>query len=1675
MERRQRRLALLLTALVAGAVCISRVAQLTAAGGATASALIQRIADDWDVHLQRHLRGDGTFDAELPLYPEEIFQIDWRNEVSAQDLSHSAALHNACMTHKESVIPWDVGLDSGINASSRVLNVSDDALVSVLAKCPDVDIFLPAGIRGHGYCEDAVAYAKYLRSRLLPGWVFSSHFFDARRQRNVTYHELCPHTPLIVFNHYWDGVPDAPDWPATKPLYLMPNIEMFELQAKHYERADVVLCKTAICARYVTLWYAQQLPERRNATVLFTRHTTTHVAHSIAAVKSWTEPSFIHVGGSSSQKGTARVLRCWLSRPDLPTIDVFVSKHNYKRLFAEEFDHELQSGHDNVRLHVGQLDAASFGRHIAEASVFLCPSYMEGYGHYINQARAAGGLIVTTNAAPMNELVTPSSGVLVDAPTSYFPQQLLGGFSDQRKSLRNVTGLVARVRSVDLCGRIDDVLRQLSPTARKQRAERARQQYFFDTSGVRADGVAWAACKLLLPHRRPPVCQERMVAGFLRRYGMEDRSVPRHAMAPVGSPGEQELQALLDVIQASHASYRIVCVEAVEYDRGSRSPVKYTATVYGCGSANQFASAFAGHHATFLKTLMHDKAWLTVDALVIMGLRFAIRQNNKSIFSLQDSDGNGSVIGTHTTLVNFSMFGNLYALLLVVDIGLAFVHLLSALEVLGLLLLPRLWRRPAAAAAASSSSLGRSGPPPPSALARRHVEVIGFGSSSYFSMFSRSLYRCHTVAALTVVSQLISWQIILPNAVIWTWSVSSKGKLQAYMSTFRVWVLLLICFNALWDIVVFLRERWAYAFARRTFVTTMELMAIGAVVAFLKRDEVFAMGEKKYALERQRLVDVTSFDDAIGFANVYNDALDGQFLPSLEALDIMYMPLLRMLGISVASIFGLLLLKLAYLQARSRWGQSQRQSEDQSERYERLPIERLLREPLRAKSLIRNDLPVDFVLQARRSLKPNMTLTDRVEQLRSTLRSRGVFIWWNVFILAAIFSLDVRDLLYKVVWLGPYDSYSFQAIATIDIDLQTPLAAPALSPSRPSSSHVLKRPSGWSSFLEKCDSIYGSPFVINAMGKNCDVGTPTTPHIVPQLLLSSGIRSDAVAWSACKLLFPHRRPAICQERMVTRFLKRYAIEDHTVPRKFMAKANSESETELLQLLHVIGSANPSSQLVCVESVEYSTGGAYSSTIYGCGSPNLFLAAFAGANTPYLKELVGDKAWLTIDMLNFMGLRFGIRQNNKSRFTLEPSADARRIVGTHKTIINFSCSGHLYILLVVIDIVLLVLYFFSGLEVVQALLLPRRRELGDASPTDAATVPSTQPRFGHGTYFSLFAQLLLRDYAIIILTAVSQILSWQLILPNAVIWNWTEAATGKFQAHLSTFRLWKLLLICVGVLWDIVVLIRERWAYVFVRHTFVTALEAIVLVIIVTAAHRNKIFAIGERRYGIERQRLSDAESFAGAVAYANVFNDQLDMHMSTPSSVVRIVYDPLIQSIGISYGALWIVLLVKAALFAHQRKQTQRPQPSAATLARDAATLAREYDRLPSERLVSTAMRARSMMRDSLALEYESPTHHERFVCDEVLFDFGVLVDPASRSVRARVGFSSVIPPSLDLNSSSLGDSLAGEASGAQTQTQTHRSSLTRGLAGLATSGLGGRSKSIRFVGQVTEPPKSVS
>lgn len=43
----------------------------------------------------------------------------------------------------------------------------------------------------------------------------------------------------------------------------------------------------------------------------------------------------------------------------------------------------------------------------AEHPIHVCASEREGFGHYINEARAAGALVVSTDHPPMNELITP--------------------------------------------------------------------------------------------------------------------------------------------------------------------------------------------------------------------------------------------------------------------------------------------------------------------------------------------------------------------------------------------------------------------------------------------------------------------------------------------------------------------------------------------------------------------------------------------------------------------------------------------------------------------------------------------------------------------------------------------------------------------------------------------------------------------------------------------------------------------------------------------------------------------------------------------------------------------------------------------------------------------------------------------------------------------------------------------------------------------------------------------------------------------------------------------------------------------------------------------------------------------------------------------------------------------
>jgi hypothetical protein len=117
---------------------------------------------------------------------------------------------------------------------------------------------------------------------------------------------------------------------------------------------------------------------------------------------------FIHFKGVSVQKQTEIVLAAWRIHPEWPELNV----QSYTRDVAFlSFPEWLQWR--NMRFRYSLMSSEEYRSEVNRAGVHLCPSSVEGFGHYLNEARSVGALIVTTDAAPMNELVDDTCGVLI--------------------------------------------------------------------------------------------------------------------------------------------------------------------------------------------------------------------------------------------------------------------------------------------------------------------------------------------------------------------------------------------------------------------------------------------------------------------------------------------------------------------------------------------------------------------------------------------------------------------------------------------------------------------------------------------------------------------------------------------------------------------------------------------------------------------------------------------------------------------------------------------------------------------------------------------------------------------------------------------------------------------------------------------------------------------------------------------------------------------------------------------------------------------------------------------------------------------------------------------------------------------------------------------------------------
>lgn len=142
----------------------------------------------------------------------------------------------------------------------------------------------------------------------------------------------------------------------------------------------------------------------------------------------------LHLRGHSDFKNTEAVLSAWSRHPDLPPLTVISGVH--------------LDAPPHVRV-LGRLSDDELRRELNTATFHICPSRAEGWGHYISEALSVGGVVVTTNASPMNEHVEYGWGALVP-PKRVSPRGLAHMYGIDPEALATAVRRVAALPDTQL-------------------------------------------------------------------------------------------------------------------------------------------------------------------------------------------------------------------------------------------------------------------------------------------------------------------------------------------------------------------------------------------------------------------------------------------------------------------------------------------------------------------------------------------------------------------------------------------------------------------------------------------------------------------------------------------------------------------------------------------------------------------------------------------------------------------------------------------------------------------------------------------------------------------------------------------------------------------------------------------------------------------------------------------------------------------------------------------------------------------------------------------------------------------------------------------------------------------------------------------------------------------------
>lgn len=199
-----------------------------------------------------------------------------------------------------------------------------------------------------------------------------------------------PSKPRFDANIFLERV--FPRWLGeAKTNLIIPNQERFpKRHLKHLKKIDHILCKSR---------HAEGIFSGLGFPTEFISFTSTDLLDPSATPD---YQSFFHLAGRSTLKGTETILALWKKHPEWPVLTIVQCQENAPDQVPS-----------NVKLITDYIPHDEIKQHLNRHGIHLCTSLSEGWGHYIVEAMSCKAAVITTDAPPMNELITPARGIPV--------------------------------------------------------------------------------------------------------------------------------------------------------------------------------------------------------------------------------------------------------------------------------------------------------------------------------------------------------------------------------------------------------------------------------------------------------------------------------------------------------------------------------------------------------------------------------------------------------------------------------------------------------------------------------------------------------------------------------------------------------------------------------------------------------------------------------------------------------------------------------------------------------------------------------------------------------------------------------------------------------------------------------------------------------------------------------------------------------------------------------------------------------------------------------------------------------------------------------------------------------------------------------------------------------------